>query len=144
MSKTYIPKALRRRVAAQARHRCGYCLTPEFIVGYEMDVDHLIPEALDGPTVEENLWLACNRCNEHKGDRVKAPDPMTGEVVPLFNPRTQRWSEHFAWTPEGDQIIGQTPVGRATVEALQLNREALVKSRRIWVAAGLHPPQEES
>ena len=142
MSRTYIPKALRQRVAAQAQHRCGYCLTPEFIVGYEMDIDHFMPEALGGQTVEENLWLACNRCNEHKGDRVKAPDPQTGEVVPLFNPRTQWWSEHFAWTPKGDQIIGLTPIGRATVEALQLNRQALVKSRRVWVAAGLHPPKE--
>ena len=142
MSKTYIPKALRQRVAAQAQHRCGYCLTPESIVGYEMDVDHFIPEALGGQTVEENLWLACNRCNEHKGDRVKAADLQTGKVVPLFNPRTQRWSEHFTWTPEGDQIIGQTPVGRATIEALQLNRQALVKARRVRVAAGLHPPKD--
>lgn len=142
MSKTHIPKALRARVAEQARYRCGYCLTPAFIVGYEMDIDHLIPEALGGQTVEENLWLACNRCNEHKGDRVRATDPQTGAVVPLFNPRAQLWSEHFAWNAAGDQVIGQTPVGRATVEALQLNREPLVKSRRVWIAAGLHPPKE--
>jgi hypothetical protein len=143
MSKTYIPKALRARVAAQGQYRCGYCLTSESIVGYEMDIDHLIPEALGGQTVEENLWPACNRCNEHKGDRVQAPDPLTGDVTPLFNPRAQRWSEHFAWTSTGDQIIGKTPVGRATVEALQLNRQALVKARRVWVAAGLHPPKDE-
>ncbi len=144
MSKTAIPKALRARVAAQAQHRCGYCLTEEAIVGYEMDIDHLLPEALGGQTVEENLWLACNRCNEHKGDRVKAVDPQTGEVVPLFNPRTQAWSEHFAWTAAGDEIVGRTPIGRATVEALQLNRQVLVKARRVWVAAKLHPPKEES
>lgn len=142
MSKTYIPKALRARVAEQSRHRCGYCLTPEFIVGYELDIDHLIPEALGGQTVEENLWLACNRCNEHKGDRIQATDPQTGAGVPLFNPRAQLWSAHFAWNDAGDQIIGRTPIGRATVEALQLNREPLVKSRRVWVAAGLHPPKE--
>lgn len=112
------------------------------IVGYEMDVDHLIPEALGGQTVEENLWLACNRCNEHKSDRIQAVDPQSGALTPLFNPRTQLWREHFVWSSSGEQIIGQTAIGRATVEALRLNRPALVASRRIWVAAGLHPPKD--
>lgn len=101
MSKTYIPKALRRRVATQARYRCGYCLTPERIVGMEMEVDHIIPEARGGRTEEANLWLACSPCNEHKSDRVEAPDPQTGELVPLFHPRQQRWTEHFAWSKDG-------------------------------------------
>ena len=143
MSKAYISKALRRRVADQARHRCGYCLTPERIVGMEMDVDHIIPEALGGRTEEANLWLACTRCNEHKSDRMEAPDPQTGERVSLFHPRQQRWHEHFAWSPEGDHILGLSPTGRATVAALQLNREMLVEARRTWVAVGLHPPKDE-
>jgi len=113
-------------------------------VGYEMDIDHLIPEALGGKTVEENLWLACNRCNKQKGDRVNAADPQTGALVPLFNPRTQKWNEHFAWSDSGEQIIGLTPVGRATVEALHLNREVLAHARRVWVAVGLHPPKDET
>ena len=29
MSKSYIPKVLRQKVADQAQHRCGYCLTAE-------------------------------------------------------------------------------------------------------------------
>lgn len=142
MSKAYISKALRRRVAAQARHRCGYCLTPERIVGMEMDVDHIIPEAQGGRTEEANLWLACTRCNEHKSDRVEAPDPQTGEMAPLFHPRQQQWPEHFVWTPEGDRIFGLTPTGRATVAALQLNRDKLVEARREWVSVGWHPPKD--
>jgi 5-methylcytosine-specific restriction endonuclease McrA len=59
MSRTYIAKELRERVAADARHRCGYCLTAEAIVGTAMEIDHLIPESLGGLTVKENLWLAC-------------------------------------------------------------------------------------
>ena len=81
MSQTYIPKALRAKVAAQARHRCGYCLTAEAVAGTPMEMDHLIPEALGGLTEEDNLWLACSLCNDHKGQRIVALDPETGELV---------------------------------------------------------------
>src|SRR5271157_2919636 len=56
MSRSRIPKALRAKVAAQARYRCGYCLTAESIVGTSMELDHLIPEALGGLTGEDNSW----------------------------------------------------------------------------------------
>jgi hypothetical protein len=105
-----------------------------------MELDHLIPVSLGGPTVEENLWLACSLCNDHKSDRIAALDPLSGELVRLFDPRRQLWSEHFAWTAGGDRIVGQTAVGRATVVALNLNRPALVTARRAWVAVGWHPP----
>lgn len=121
MSKTCVPQALRDRVAAQAKHRCGYCLSQQEVVGSLMEIDHLIPEALQGKTEETNLWLACRECNAAKGDHVTASDPQTGEVVPLFNPRQQRWNEHFAWTANGEEIGGVTAVGRATVSALGLS-----------------------
>jgi hypothetical protein len=60
----------------------------------------------------------------------------------LFNPRCQVGSEHFAWTPEGDRIIGLTPTGRTTVTTLNLNRLSLVKARQLWVSVGWHPPQD--
>ena len=63
MSSAYIPKELRRRVFRQARHRCGYCLSSEDVMGLSMEIDHLIPQALGGPTVEQNLWLACSACS---------------------------------------------------------------------------------
>lgn len=142
MSKTSISKALRARVEIQAKRRCGYCLSQEIIIGMTLEIDHLLPEAHGGKTEEANLWLACKDCNGQKGDTIVATDPHTGEVVPLFNPRTQQWSEHFAWTPDGAEIIGQSAVGRATVVALALNRERLVRARRLWVIAGWHPPEE--
>jgi hypothetical protein len=110
------------------------------LTGVSLSVDHIIPLAAGGPTVRENLWLACRPCNEFKGTQVQAVDPETGERVPLFNPRTQDWSEHFTWSADGTQVIGLTPVGRATVVALQLNRSMLVRARRRWVLVGLHPP----
>ena len=141
MSDAYIPKALREKVAAQARHRCGYCLTSEAIVGTPMEIDHIIPQSLGGLTEEDNLWLACSLCNDHKGDRIAALDPLTDEIVRLFDPRHQVWQEHFAWTAEGDRINGLTPIGRATIVALSLNRPSLVKARQAWVAVGWHPPK---
>jgi len=142
MSEAYISKALREKVSSQARHRCGYCLTSEAVVGTPMEIDHLIPQSLGGLTEEDNLWLACSLCNDHKGDRIAALDPMTDEIARLFNPRHQVWREHFAWTAAGDRIVGLTSAGRATVVALNLNRSSLVKARQAWVTVGWHPPKD--
>ena len=142
MSSTYIPPALRERVAGQARRRCGYGLTAEDVVGSAMEIDHLLPEAQGGLTEEGNLWLACSECNTFKHDRISALDPLTGEVAALFNPRQQHWHDHFIWTDAGDYIIGLTTIGRATVAALKLNRPLVVRARRLWVRIGVHPPKD--
>lgn len=142
MSTTYVSKALRERVAIRARHRCGYCLTSEEIVGALMEVDHILPESLGGLTIKANLWLACSFCNDFKSNRIVFADPLNGELVSLFNPRLQAWSDHFQWTEAGDYIVGLTPTGRATVVALKLNRPELVRARRLWARAGWHPPKE--
>ena len=105
-----------------------------------LEIDHILPESLGGLTDEENLWLACSLCNDHKGDRIAALDPETGEIVRLFNPRFQEWHEHFTWNETSDRIIGLTPIGRATVIALNLNRFSLVRARQLWNIAGWHPP----
>lgn len=142
MSGGYVPPSLRARVAEQARHRCGYCLTTEAIVGCSLEIEHILPRARGGPTAEANLWLACSPCNDHKGNRIAAVDPDSGIHTPLFDPRRDAWHEHFAWAPAGDYIVGLTPVGRATVRALRLNRPVLVAARRLWVRAGWHPPPD--
>lgn len=142
MTSAFISKKLRERVAEQARHRCGYCLTSEQVVGLPMEIDHLIPQALGGSSAEENLWLACPACNAFKGHRISAHDPETGQTVRLFDPREQIWAEHFLWVDAGAQIVGRTPAGRATTMALRLNRPLLSLARRAWVEAGWHPPAE--
>jgi HNH endonuclease len=108
-----------------------------------LDIDHLVPEALGGLTVRENLWLACGRCNDFKGDRSDAIDPRTGQRVALFNPRTQAWAEHFGWSVDGTHIQGRTPTGRATVEALRLNNDFIVIARQFWIEADRWPPRED-
>lgn len=141
-AKPYISPDLRARVTEQARHRCGYCLRSEELLGMLLTLDHLIPQSDGGPTTEENLWLACHQCNSYKGTQTCADDPVTGLSVTLFNPRQQNWIEHFAWSEDGTQIIGITPCGRATVIALKLNVPEIVVARRMWVSAGWWPPQE--
>ncbi|MBC6473749.1 MAG: hypothetical protein GDA48_13800 [Hormoscilla sp. GM102CHS1] len=74
--------------------------------------------------------------------RTVYPDPQTGEEIALFNPRKQNWTEHFNWSEDLIQLIGQTPCGRATIEALALNRPGVVNLRQLLLLAGLHPPDE--
>jgi hypothetical protein len=139
-----VPRRLRERVASAAGYCCGYCRTPERIAGFRLTIEHLIPEAKGGKTVEKNLWLACHACNEFKGARVRALDSTTGKRVRLFNPRREQWLGHFCWSQDGTEIIGLTPCGRATVAALQLNRPELVAARSLWVQVGWWPPREEA
>ncbi len=142
MTSGYIPRDLHRRISQQARHRCGYCLSQEAIVGAPMEIEHIFPKSLGGATEEGNLWLACSYCNDFKGVRTTAEDPESGRTVLLFNPRLDSWNEHFAWVDRGARMIGKTAVGRATVLALRLNRLPLVRSRRYWITAGWHPPSD--
>ncbi|WP_437597741.1 HNH endonuclease signature motif containing protein [Sorangium sp. So ce590] len=107
MSRSYVPKALREQITADARHRCGYCLTSSSITGTPMELDHIIPVSLGGPTARENLWLACSMCNDHKGNRIAASDPHTGEISRIFDPRRQVWQDHFGWSTEGGHCHGQ-------------------------------------
>jgi hypothetical protein len=142
MSRTYIPKLLRDQVRREARNRCGYCLIQQEIVGIQLHVEHILPEAAGGATILENLWLACSECNNHKGSQVDAIDPDSNERVPLFNPRLQQWAEHFRWSEDGAQIIGISPIGRATVIALDLNQPFMLIARRRWALVGWHPPRD--
>jgi hypothetical protein len=140
VSTTRIGRRLRAQVLADAGGRCGYCRLSEEITGIPLEIEHITPEARDGPTHRANLWAVCRYCNLLKSDRIAAPDPETDVSEPLFNPREHRWSEHFAWADGGLRIVGVTPIGRATVEALALNRALLVRAREYWVSAGWHPP----
>jgi hypothetical protein len=101
-----------------------------------------MPEARGGTSDEENLWLACPMCNSHKSDRIDALDPETGVTVPIFNPRQEQWDSHFEWIEGRTVIRGKTPVGCATVAALQMNHPDVVAARRLWVEVGWHPPDD--
>lgn len=141
MARAYIPTEVDRRVRVAAQNRCGYCLSPQHLVMARLEIEHIIPISRGGSSEESNLWLACPLCNRSKSDRTMTVDPETGDTVPLFNQRTQIWSEHFRWSNDGIRIIGVTAIGRATVEALHLSDDPdALEVRSYWVLAGWHPP----
>jgi hypothetical protein len=142
MARSYIPIEIERRVRKDAQNRCGYCLSPQRLVMARLEIEHIIPIAKGGSNDESNLWLACPICNRYKSDKITNIDSETGEIVKLFNPRTQIWSEHFFWTKDGLQIVSKTPTGRATVKVLHLSDDAdALEVRSYWVLAGWHPPE---
>jgi hypothetical protein len=104
-------------------------------------MDHVVPVLEGGGEHLENLALACFHCNRRKSNNQTATDPETSAVVSLFNPRLQRWSEHFTWSEDGLCVMPQTATGRATVALLQLNRERIVEIRRVDVEVRRHPPE---
>lgn len=140
MSVTYITLTLRLLIEERANHRCEYCQTQQIVIGMPLEIEHILPEVQGGLTNEANLCLACPRCNRFKGIQVVARDEDTGTLVQLFNPRVDRWNEHFIWQHDGLYIAGLTTIGRVTVNTLQMNNPIVVRSRRIWVDAGWHPP----
>jgi hypothetical protein len=141
MSPADVAPSVRQRVREAASDRCGYCLSAQRYVMGKLEVEHIIPRARGGSDGESTLWLSCSLCNRYKGSQTLGIDPLDGAQVELFNPRTQIWREHFRWSPEGTHILGITPIGRATVEALRLNNELAVEVRRNWILAGWHPPE---
>jgi hypothetical protein len=78
------------------------------------------------------LAWSCSWYNASKSIKTHVRDSQTGRLVPLFNPRRQRWSQHFAWSEDTLLIIGQTAIGRATVEALQLNRTERLSENKVF------------
>ena len=108
----YLSKALRTTVATRANGCCEYCRSQARFATQSFAIDH-----------------------------IDAPDPVSRQQVALYHPRQQVWDEHFAWSKDFLLIIGITAVGRATVEALRLNREPLVNLRRALYGIGEHPPE---
>lgn len=133
---------LNAKIRLQAKNRCGYCLNPQELIPYKLEIEHIHPKGLGGETVEENLWLACRECNAHKARKVEAVDPLTEKVVRLFNPRNQNWQENFEFSHDRAEIIGKTACGRATVESLQMNNIYQKTARAAWVEADKFPPKD--
>jgi hypothetical protein len=106
----------------------------------DFSVEHIIPLSAGGEDNLDNFALACQGCNNHKYVKIMAKDPVGGGEATIFNPRLQRWDDHFAWSECFTLIVGITAVGRATVDALCLNRKNLVNLRRILAKENLHPP----
>jgi HNH endonuclease len=137
-----IPAPLRRLVFERARQRCEYCGLAQEGQEATFHVDHVVPVVAGGETTLDNLALACVSCSLRKGARQRAHDPLDGGEVDLFNPRRDPWTKHFAWN--GTEVIAQSPTGRCTIAALQLNRTTARAIRLEELLRGRHPPRVAS
>ena len=140
MPKIYVPLAMRRDVIERAKGYCEYCQLPASFSPSSFNFEHIIPLIKQGETNLENLAFSCGGCNAHKRDKIETIDPLTRELLLLYNPRNDNWSAHFEWNDDDLQIIGSTPTGRATVQLLKVNREGNINLRKLLKMAGLHPP----
>jgi hypothetical protein len=128
--------AARQFVRTRAAERCEYCRLPQAAVPLlTFHVEHIIPRQHGGSDDAANLALACPWCNRGKGPNLSGRDEETQTIVPLFNPRTQSWTEHFAY--RGPIIVGQTPLGRATVRVLAMNRADALQMRAWLLREGV-------
>lgn len=134
----------KQSVSQRAEHCCEYCQSQQAYSPDPYAVEHIVPRSADGASSSANLALSCSGCNGHKYTRTRWLDPVSGEEMPLYHPRLQNWQEHFEWSSDFTLIIGLTAIGRATVEALQMNRPGLVGLRQVLFIAGKHPPLKRS
>src|SRR5438132_5245479 len=109
----------RRVMRLRANHRCEYCQLPETATELPHGVDHIRAVKHRGATTLDNTCWSCAYCNTAKGSNLAGYDPETDELIPLFNPRTDAWQEHFMW--DGAGLRGKTPKGRATIDVLRIN-----------------------
>ncbi len=125
-------------VLARAGYRCEYC----HMFGWWLEPDHIIPRSRwlefgDGPGLHEapNLAAACVSSNKSKWRHVDGVDPLSETRYPLFNPRLANWKDHFAFTDDTLEIVGISPMGRATINRLRMNRPPYRQQRRILLLA---------
>lgn len=125
-------------VSRRARQRCEYCRAPEKISNSAFEVEHIEPVSRGGTDASSNLALSCPSCNGHKSAATTGWDDDTAAEVPLLNPRTDRWDEHFAFDVDTGTIHGLTPTGRATVTRLCMNDPLPLAARLLWVELGIY------
>lgn len=140
MSKTYISASLRRLVVERANHLCEYCLIHENDTYFGCEVDHIISEKHHGPTTEENLAYACLYCNRNKGSDIGSIIWETGEFRRFYNPRQDRWAEHFKL--DGAMLVPLTEIAQVTAQILELNHTDRIVERSEMQAQGIYPSTE--
>ena len=125
-----------RLVRTRALSRCEYCRIHIDDEPYAFHVEHIIPRKHLGTSTLDNLAWSCHSCNLAKGTNIAGL--IDGEIITLFNPRTQEWNRHFRW--KGGKLVGRTKTGKVTVQVLNINYEQRVYLRTLLIKAGCFPP----
>ncbi len=138
---TVISESIRGLVMLRSNHSCEYCKSQDKFSPVFFTIDHVIPLIEGGKNDPDNLAYACPLCNRLKAHKLTALDSATNSIVPIFNPRHDEWGDHFQWSEDYLLVLGISTIGRATVNALQLNRKKLVLYGRKMFDIGQHPQQ---
>jgi HNH endonuclease len=126
---------IRNFIRNRAEGRCEYCRLPDHADEWPFHVEHIVARQHGGDDQEDNLCWACIRCNVRKGTNLVSIDPQTGLRANLFDPRRQRWNDHFVI--QDARILGLTASGRCTVRLLQMNDFRRVELRRELISMGM-------
>jgi hypothetical protein len=137
---SYISADLRRLVEARANNICEYCLIHEDDTFLGCQVDHIISEKHGGPTDADNLSLACTFCNRAKGTDIGSIAESTGQFSRFFNPRIDRWIDHFELS--GSFVDPLTPIGEVTARILGFNDPDRIAEREVLQENGRYPSEE--
>jgi hypothetical protein len=132
-------KLLEQQVRTRAGGVCEYCRMPDWLYDQLFHLDHIIARKHRGSSESANLAFCCLDCNAHKGTNIAGLDPTTGMLTRLFNPRTDKWAQHFKWN--GPLLEGLSDIGRTTVAVLEINQLIRVRARGVLIAEGVFPPR---
>jgi hypothetical protein len=138
MSSDITPE-VRQIVATRAGFVCEYCLIAGEDSYFRHQVEHIVSRKHGGLSELENLALACVVCNRHKGSDIASLIPQTDRLIRFYNPRTDRWREHFRLN--GVVIEPLTEIGEATARILQMNHADQILERQILSVHGRYPSE---
>ena len=133
----FISSELRSAIWIRAANCCEYCLTHADDSYYPHEIDHILPKKHGGSSNYDNLALSCFFCNRYKGSDIGSIDPLLKKFTKFFNPRSQKWDDHFSL--EGNKIIGISPPGRVTTLILRLNHQRRLTERQFLMKIGRYP-----
>ena len=75
-------------------------------------------------------------CNRFKGANISSVD-ASGAIIRLFNPRSERWEDHFRLIGAVIQLL--TAIGEATARLLRLNAAERVVERSVLQRLSRYP-----
>lgn len=134
---SYISPEIRQVVAGRANYVCEYCLIAEEDAYFRFQVEHITSRKHGGSSEIDNLALASVFCNRYKGSDIASLIPARNELIRFYNPRTDRWREHFRL--RGVVIEQLTEIGEATIRILQMNHDDQILERQVLNVRGRYP-----
>ena len=133
----YISRSIRNLVIARAGHHCEYCRVPDYLSAFDYHIEHIIGIQHGGPTKPNNLAYCCSPCNWKKGPNISTILELGSALIPLFNPRTENWFDHF--DADNGIIKPLSTVGEATIKLLELNQPSKVEEIYEMTIEGFYP-----